>query len=89
MAIKIIHINRHILASNIKNGTNEPTVTARYKYKKGKFRSNNVLIVDDEGKVVARVVCNIDKPLSCGARCYVETNLSLVDEDIDSAVRLD
>ena len=79
--LKVVHINRSILSSNIKNHTNEPTVTARYKSRGPGFKSNNVLIVDDDGNEVARIVCDIEHPLSCGARCYVVTQLRVIDGD--------
>jgi len=36
-------------------------------------KGNDVLILDDDGEVVARVIYSPDKPLDCGAKCWIET----------------
>jgi hypothetical protein len=69
------------MAMNIKHGTRDPVVTARRKYGVGVIRSNRVDIVDAKDHIVASIICDIDKPLNCGARCYVETRLKLVNAE--------
>jgi hypothetical protein len=69
--LKRIHINRPVLAANKKHRQNNPAVTVRM----GITREygHTVIIYDDYGNEVARVVQNEEKPLSCGARVWIET----------------
>ena len=67
----IIHVNQHVIKANRKNGTNEPRLTAKT-YKSNDY-GHEVIIRDDAGNEVARVVYRPDKPLSCGAHCWIET----------------
>lgn len=68
-----IHINKHVIAQNHKNGTNEPAITCK-NYKENEY-GHVVTIYDQQGNAVARVVqAGGDiKPLSCGAKVYIET----------------
>lgn len=61
-----IHINQHVIKANRKNGTNEPPITAKT-YKDNRY-GHSVTI---HGPSV--VVYSPDKPLSCGAHVYIET----------------
>ena len=67
----IIHVNQHVIKANRKNGTNEPCLTTKT-YKSNDY-GHEVIIRDDAGNEVARVVYRPDKPLSCGAHCWIET----------------
>ena len=69
----IIHVNQHKIRSNAKNGTDEPCLTVKT-YKDNRYTSS-AIIRDEDGKEVARVVYRPHKPLSCGARCWIETDL--------------
>lgn len=62
----IIHVNQHIIKSNAKNKTAEPVLTVKT-YKSNTY-AHEVLIKGD-----SRVVYSPDKPLSCGARVWIET----------------
>ena len=66
----IIHINQHRIKSNHKTGQREPVITVKT-YKSNRY-AHEVVIYDSQGVAVARVVYRPDKPLSCGARCWVE-----------------
>ena len=66
MTIKRIHINQHKIKSNIKNGTNEPVITVKT-YNSNTY-TNKVII-----KGPSRVIYRPNKPLSCGARVWIET----------------
>ena len=70
-----IHVNQHKLKSNIKNKVCEPVLTVKT------YKSNNyghqAIIRDNSGAEVARIVYRPDKPLSCGARCWIETQLKV------------
>lgn len=66
------HINRGVIDSNRKNGTNNPPiVTKKGKSGKGKY-SHELALVDENGKEVARIIYSPHKPiLSCGARLVI------------------
>jgi hypothetical protein len=68
----IIHVNQHHIKSNASKGTNKKVLTV----KKGKSNiyGNQVIIRGSDGKEAARVVYSPDKPLSCGARVWIETH---------------
>ena len=62
----IIHVNQHKIKSNAKNGTEEPVFTVKT-YKSNDY-AHEVAI---DGPCVIRY--SPDKPLSCGARAWIET----------------
>ena len=81
----IIHVNQHIIRSNTKNKTNEACLTVKT-YKDNRY-ANEAIIVDKNGEELARVVYRPHKPLSCGARCWIETQndvIALRKEDVES-----
>jgi hypothetical protein len=67
----IIHVNQHEIKKNAKNGTNNPVLTVKT------YKSNNyaqeAIIKDKNGEEVARIIYSPEKPLSCGARVWIET----------------
>lgn len=66
-----IHINQHHIKANRKGGERLPVITVKdYKQNRTGFEAN---ILDSNGNVAARVVYSPDKPLSCGATVWVET----------------
>lgn len=67
----IVHVNQHRIKSNNKNGENEPVLTVKT-YKSNTY-GHEAQILDNDGNVVARIVYSPDKPLSCGARVWIET----------------
>ena len=66
MAKTIIHVNQHVIRSNQKTGAREPVITV----KKGK---KNTYTHEVEILGPSRVIYSPDKPLSCGARVWIET----------------
>lgn len=68
-----IHINQHEIKANIKRPVEEqkPVITCKT-YKSNEYY-NNVKIMH-EGVCVAEVKYSPNKPLSCGARVWVELN---------------
>ncbi len=64
---KRIHINQHVIRSNAKNEENNPVITV-------KTSKRNVYAhkVDIGGS--STVVYSPDKPLSCGAKVWIETD---------------
>lgn len=67
----VIHVNQHIVKKNTKEGTSEACLTVKT-YKDNRY-AHEAIIYDDNGKEVAKVVYRPHKPLSCGARCWIET----------------
>ncbi len=63
----IIHVNQHIIKKNIKMGTNDPCLTVKT-YKTNTY-ANTVEVIGP-----SKIVYSPHKPLSCGARCWIETN---------------
>jgi len=64
---KRIHINQHVIRANKKNGTTDPAITV-------KTSKRNIYAdrVDIGG--ASTVVYSPNKPLSCGARVWIETD---------------
>tara|TARA_R100001082_G_C4269246_1_gene118991 strand:- start:398 stop:616 length:219 start_codon:yes stop_codon:yes gene_type:complete len=63
---KIIHINQHVIKRNAKTGEREPVITVKT------YKDNNYgheVTVDGPCKIVY----SPDKPLSCGAKVWIET----------------
>ena len=62
----IIHVNQHTIRSNIKSESKEPPLTVKT------YKSNEYAFeVSIKGE--SKVVYSPDKPLSCGARVWIET----------------
>jgi hypothetical protein len=80
----IVHVNQHVVRRNQKTGAREPVLTV-------KSGDTNVYAheVTIEGPV--KVVYSPDRPLSCGARVWIETyskvEVSCVDERDDGRLR--
>lgn len=75
--LKRVHVNKHIIAANVKSGRNDPAITVQTSA--GSFVARKVVI---HGPSVMRS----DKPLACGARIYLETNAQLIwDADAEPA----
>jgi hypothetical protein len=68
---KKIHINQHVIRANKKNGTNDPVITV--KTSKSNTYASEVEIL---GK--SKLVYRPDKPLSCGAKVWIETTSKVI-----------
>jgi hypothetical protein len=62
----IIHVNQHVIKANRKNGTNHPVLTVKT-YRHNKY-AHEVEVLGP-----SKVVYSPDKPLSCGAHVWIET----------------
>lgn len=62
----IIHVNQHVIKSNRKDGVLEPVLTVKT-YKSNTYAHEVVV----HGP--SRVVYSPEKPLSCGAHVWMET----------------
>lgn len=67
----IIHVNQHVIKANRKNGVNNPVLTVKT-YKENKY-AHDVEILGP-----SKIVYSKDKPLSCGAHVWIETNSEVI-----------
>jgi hypothetical protein len=67
---KIIHVNQHNIRAN-KDGQNRPVITCKT-YKSNEY-TNEVIIYGQDGLPAAKLIYSPDKPLSCGAKVWIET----------------
>ena len=71
-----IHVNQNTIRSNVKNGTDNPSITVKT------YRSNEYVrevIFNGPSKLVS----SLSKPLSCGARIWIQAqyeSLTLIKE---------
>jgi len=63
---RYIHINQHTIRRNAKTGEREPVITVKT-YKSNDY--GHEVIIDGPCKIVY----SPDKPLSCGAKVWIET----------------
>ena len=68
--MKRIHVNMHKVRANKKHGTNEPVLTI----KEGK---TNTYCHEVDILGPSNLVYRPNKPLSCGARVWIETTASV------------
>jgi hypothetical protein len=66
LAKTIIHVNQHVIKRNSRTGEREPTLTV----KQGR-KNTYAHEVSIHGP--SKVVYSPDKPLSCGAKVWIET----------------
>ena len=70
---KRIHVNQHNIRANVKDNGKRPVITVKT-YKTNQY--GHEVVIHGESKVVYRP----DKPLSCGAKVWIETD---ADVEID------
>ena len=68
---KKIHINQHVIRANKKNGTDDPVITV--KTTKSNTYGKKVDILGS-----STLVYRPDKPLSCGAKVWIETTSKVI-----------
>ena len=80
---KIIHVNQHKIKSNRKNNQKEAVLTCKT-YKENMYAHTAILHAED-GTIAARIVYRPDKPLSCGAHVWIETEnkVTVIDNNSD------
>jgi hypothetical protein len=64
--LKRVHVNQHVIRANGKTGARAATLTVKAHGRN--YRSNRVMI---DGP--SELVYSPDKPLSCGAKVWIET----------------
>lgn len=62
----IVHVNQHVIKANGKTGARDPVLTVK-NYKENRY-AHEVTINGP-----CRIVYSPDKPLSCGAKVWIET----------------
>ena len=67
----IIHVNQHVIKKNRKDGVSSPVLTVKT-YKSNDY-AHEAIIYGQDGKEAARVIYRPDKPLSCGAHVWIES----------------
>ena len=73
MTIKRIHFNQHVIRRNKKTGENKPPITVKTSKSNDYFHSVEI-------KGSSRLVYSPNKPLSCGARLWIETHADVEGE---------
>ena len=71
---KIIHINKNIIQYNGKHGTDLPVCRVQVGKKITYGRTVDIL-------GPSKMIYNNDKPLSCGAKLWIETDADIVIKD--------
>lgn len=66
----IIHVNQRKIRSNVKTGAKDPVLTV-------KTYNSNIYAHEVMINGPSKVVYSPDKPLSCGARVWIETEYSV------------
>ena len=72
-----IHVNQHVIKANHKHGKAEPPLTVKDYRRNRRAHTARIMV---EGQEVARIVYRPSKPLSCGARCWIETKADVLVE---------
>jgi hypothetical protein len=73
--IKRIHVNQHVIRANQKNGGAEPPIRI-------KCAGRNIAATDVMIQGPSQLLYRPTKPLSCGARLWIETEAPLVADGI-------
>jgi hypothetical protein len=67
----IVHVNQHVIKSNRKNKVEDPVLTVKT-YKDNRY-AHKVEILGP-----SKIIYSPDKPLSCGAHVWIETEAEVV-----------
>jgi len=77
-----IHVNQHVIKANAKNGENNPIFTV-------KQGGKNTYAFNVKVKGEMELVYSPDKPLSCGAKVWIETRGELILDEKIAVASLD
>jgi len=80
---KRIHVNQHNIRAN-KDGKNRPVITCKT-YKSNEY-GHEVIIYGVDGNEAARIIYSPDKPLSCGAKVWIETDNEIKIISLDNRI---
>ena len=73
----IIHVNQPVIKSNAKTGANDPVLTVKT-YKSNTY-AHEVEILGP-----SRIFYSPDKPLSCGAKVWIETESEVIMKGVNT-----
>lgn len=73
----VIHVNQHVIRANKKKGEQRPVLTV-------KTSKTNVYAHEVEISGPCKVIYRPDKPLSCGARVWIETTSQVTIKNLDN-----
>lgn len=76
---RIIHVNQHMIKANRKDGGDRPVLTCKT-YKDTEYGHEAVIIAG--GVEIGRFVYRPNRPLSCGAHVWFETENEDVSIDV-------
>tara|TARA_R110000772_G_scaffold130505_1_gene238751 strand:+ start:601 stop:879 length:279 start_codon:yes stop_codon:yes gene_type:complete len=79
---KRIHVNQHVIRRNSKTGEREPVITTKT-YKENNY--GHEVIINGPCKVIY----SPDKPLSCGAKVWIETEGEVIVVNGDEKIIMD
>jgi hypothetical protein len=68
-----VHVNKNVIASNLKHGRNEPPIAIRRTKTGAAEYAHEVRLIGE-----ARVVYRPDQPLKCGARLWIEADDAVI-----------
>lgn len=77
----IIHVNQHVIKKNRKDNKTNPVLTC--KTYKGNDYAHEANILDKQGNICAKIIYSPNKPLSCGAHVWIETNNKVIIKKIE------
>lgn len=67
----VLHVNQHKIKKNNKTGERVPVLSVKT-YKSNTY-CHEAVIYGQDGLPAAKLIYRPDKPLSCGARVWIET----------------
>jgi hypothetical protein len=76
MSLKRIHVSQPNIKANHKDGGNRPVFSILESGKRVQH-SHGFRVVSDTGEVLLEGIYNENKPLSCGARVWLESNFNI------------
>lgn len=67
----IVHVNQHVIKANAKSGERDPVLTV-------KTYKTNTYAHEVEITGPCKIIYSPDKPLSCGAKVWIETQYDVI-----------
>lgn len=67
----VVHVNQHVIKANAKHDRRDPVLTV-------KTYNSNTYAHEVEIKGPCKIIYSPDKPLSCGAKVWIETEAEVV-----------
>lgn len=74
---RLIHVAQDAIRANVKDGGQRPAIILRDH--RGATRHSELELVTKDGTVIGRFVYSPNKPLSCGARLWLELDSEVCD----------